>query len=146
VIGNCFAQWIGHKRSRSTTCVQLTTLLLLLWVTLITKSNQIGPNQRYPVPNQGHIVKYLLWTKSYTSALDQSNRTTSDQIADTHYQIGTIFWPTCLKHPIRHDLVPIYPGTASSYMKSWSMMQKNNLCQNLISCILSSDTNTNRSY
>jgi len=28
-------------------------------------------------------------------------------------------------------------------MKSWSMMQKNNLCQNLISCILSSETNTN---
>jgi len=53
-------------------------------VTLITKSD-------IPSTKSGHIVKYLLWTKSYTSALDHSNRTTSDQIADTHYQIGTIF-------------------------------------------------------
>ena len=25
-------------------------------VTLITKSDQIGPNRRYPVPNRGHFL------------------------------------------------------------------------------------------
>jgi len=32
---------------------------------------QIGPNRRYPVPNRGHIVKYLLRTLSERSDLVQ---------------------------------------------------------------------------
>jgi len=32
----------------------------------LTKSEYIIPNRRYPVANRGHIVNYLLWTKSYT--------------------------------------------------------------------------------
>ena len=32
---------------------------------------QIGPNRKYPVPNRGHIVKYLLKTLSERSDLVQ---------------------------------------------------------------------------
>jgi len=56
---------------------------------------QIGPNlTKSEIPSStksGQYCKVQCCGPSYTSALDQSNRTTSDQIADTHYQIGTIF-------------------------------------------------------
>ena len=38
-------------------------------VTLITKSDHIWPNRRYPVPNRGHIVEYLLKMLSEKSDL-----------------------------------------------------------------------------
>jgi len=86
---------------------------------------QIGPNRRYPVPNLGHIVKYVLWTKSYTFALDQSNRTKSRHPVPNRNHFLTYVSKT--SHPARL-------GSNLSwhcqfvYEKLISDAKKNNLC------------------